>query len=97
MRLIPGAKVAILRQRLRRGWHAVSAPVQRLVGWLRSPEFVTTSSSLAFYAMISLPPMVLLGFWIAGGSSTSPRSPTLAPRWTADLPTDFPSPMSCER
>lgn len=40
--------------------------VRRFVDWLRSPEFVTTSSSLAFYAMISLPPMVLLGFWAAG-------------------------------
>ncbi len=41
-------------------------PVRRFVSWLRSPEFVTTSSSLAFYATISLPPMVLLGFWVAG-------------------------------
>jgi uncharacterized BrkB/YihY/UPF0761 family membrane protein len=41
-------------------------PVRRFVAWVRSPEFVTTSSSLAFYAMISLPPMTLLGFWIAG-------------------------------
>lgn len=27
---------------------------------------MTTSASLAFYALISLPPMVLLGFWVAG-------------------------------
>ncbi|UOY01696.1 YihY/virulence factor BrkB family protein [Blastococcus sp. PRF04-17] len=40
--------------------------MRRFVDWLRSPEFVTTSASLAFYAMISLPPMVLIGFWIAG-------------------------------
>jgi uncharacterized BrkB/YihY/UPF0761 family membrane protein len=40
--------------------------LRRFIDWLRSPEFVTTSSSLAFYAMISLPPMVLIGFWVAG-------------------------------
>ncbi|MCF6508088.1 YihY/virulence factor BrkB family protein [Blastococcus sp. MG754426] len=41
-------------------------PVRRFLAWLRSPEFLTTSASLAFYAMVSLPPMVLLGFWVAG-------------------------------
>ncbi|RFU18972.1 YhjD/YihY/BrkB family envelope integrity protein [Geodermatophilus marinus] len=41
--------------------------MRRLAGWLASPEFVTTSSSLAFYAMVSLPPMILIAFWIAGG------------------------------
>lgn len=55
-----------LRRRLARKYDRVPEPVRRFVSWLRSPEFVTTSSSLAFYAMISLPPMVLLGFWIAG-------------------------------
>ncbi len=66
MQLSPRARVAVLRQRLRRGWRSLPGPVRHFVGWLRSPEFVTTSSSLAFYALISLPPMVLLGFWIAG-------------------------------
>ena len=55
-----------MRARLHRRWAAVPSPVRTFVGWLRSPEFVTTSASLAFYSMISLPPMVLLGFWIAG-------------------------------
>jgi uncharacterized BrkB/YihY/UPF0761 family membrane protein len=66
VRLTPDARIAVLRRRVQRGWQAVPGPVRRLVDWLRSPEFVTTSSSLAFYAMISLPPMVLLGFWMAG-------------------------------
>jgi uncharacterized BrkB/YihY/UPF0761 family membrane protein len=51
---------------LRRRWNALPGPVRTFVDWLRSPEFVTTSASLAFYALISLPPMVLLGFWVAG-------------------------------
>jgi uncharacterized BrkB/YihY/UPF0761 family membrane protein len=90
VRLTPGARIAVLRRRLRRGWQAVPAPVQRFLGWLRSPEFVTTSSSLAFYALVSLPPMVLLGFWIAGwfvdesaladlGTEVDSRSPDALP------------------
>jgi len=88
--LSPGATIAVLRQRLRRGRQAVPVPVQRFVDWLRSPEVVTTSSSLAFYAMISLPPMVLLAFWIAGwfidesaladlGTEVDDRSPDQLP------------------
>jgi len=97
VRLIPSrldagarGRVRAVRRRVRRGWQAVPAPVQRFLGWLRSPEFVTTSSSLAFYAMISLPPMVLLGFWIAGwfldestladlGTAVDSRSPDRLP------------------
>lgn len=59
-------RVRYLRHQLAQRYHRVPRPVRRFAGWLRSPEFVTTSSSLAFYAMVSLPPMVLLGFWIAG-------------------------------
>ena len=83
-------RVRHLRHRLARGYDRVPRPVRRFVGWLRSPEFVTTSSSLAFYAMISLPPMVLLGFWIAGwfvdesslqdlGSQVSDQAPDQLP------------------
>ena len=90
VRLNPGARVRGVRRQLRHGWQAVPAPVQRFLGWLRSPEFVTTSSSLAFYAMISIPPMVLLGFWIAGwfidestltdlGTEVDSRSPDQLP------------------
>ena len=50
----------------RRRWDALPSPLRGFLTWLRSPEFVTTSASLAFYALISLPPMVLLGFWVAG-------------------------------
>jgi uncharacterized BrkB/YihY/UPF0761 family membrane protein len=53
--------------RARRRYRALPAPARRLAGWLRSSEFVVTSSSLAFYAMVSLPPMVLIAFWVAGG------------------------------
>lgn len=52
--------------RLRERWQRLPDPVRTFLTWLRSPEFVTTSASLAFYALISLPPMVLLGFWVAG-------------------------------
>jgi len=79
-----------LREGLRNGWQDLPEPVRRFVTWLRSPEFVTTSSSLAFYALISLPPMVLLGFWIAGwfidestltqlGTAVDSRSPDQLP------------------
>jgi uncharacterized BrkB/YihY/UPF0761 family membrane protein len=61
-----GTARARLGERVTDRWRRFPRPVRRFVAWLRSPEFVTTSSSLAFYAMISLPPMVLLGFWIAG-------------------------------
>ena len=59
-------RVRRLRRRLGEGYRRVPEPVRRFLAWLRSPEFLTTSSSLAFYAMVSLPPMVLLGFWGAG-------------------------------
>lgn len=42
------------------------APVRRFERWLRGPELVITSSSLAFYGLISIPPMVLIAFWLAG-------------------------------
>jgi uncharacterized BrkB/YihY/UPF0761 family membrane protein len=45
----------------------VPEPVRRLVGWLTGNEFTITSSSLAFYAMISIPPMTIIAFWVAGG------------------------------
>ena len=44
----------------------VPARARRVAGWLRSDEFLTTSSSLAFYAMISIPPMVLIALWVTG-------------------------------
>lgn len=52
--------------RLRERWQRLPDPVRTFLTWLRSPEFVTTSASLAFYALISLAPMVLLGFWVTG-------------------------------
>ncbi|SFE56910.1 YihY/virulence factor BrkB family protein [Blastococcus tunisiensis] len=94
----PGAgRLATTRDRLRRvrgrlaqGYHRVPEPVRRSVGWLRSPEFVTTSSSLAFYAMISLPPMVLLGFWIAGWFVDGSSLQDLGSRVTDQAPDELP-------
>lgn len=54
------------RGRLVRTRDRLPLPVRRFGRWVRGPEFFTVSSSLAFYAMISLPPMVLIAFWIAG-------------------------------
>ncbi|MCZ2861097.1 YihY/virulence factor BrkB family protein [Blastococcus sp. VKM Ac-2987] len=69
----PGGPLSAARQRVRHirrrvgeGYRRLPSPVRRFAEWLRSPEFLTTSSSLAFYALVSLPPMVLLGFWVAG-------------------------------
>jgi uncharacterized BrkB/YihY/UPF0761 family membrane protein len=42
-------------------------PVKKLLGWFTGDEFFTTSSSLAFYALISIPPMTIIALWIAGG------------------------------
>ena len=41
-------------------------PLKRLWHWVTGQEFFTTSSSLAFYAMISIPPMALIALWVAG-------------------------------
>ncbi|MQA32604.1 YihY/virulence factor BrkB family protein [Modestobacter roseus] len=54
------------RQRYARTRDTLPAPVLRFGRWVRGPEFFTVAASLAFYAMISLPPMVLIAFWIAG-------------------------------
>lgn len=58
--------------RERAGHHKQSAvsripePVRRVFGWLTGNEFTLTSSSLAFYAMISIPPMTIIALWVAG-------------------------------
>ncbi|MGY2079810.1 YihY/virulence factor BrkB family protein [Modestobacter sp. SYSU DS0657] len=54
------------RRRTARARERLPRPVVRFGRWLRSPELSTVSASLAFYAMISLPPMVLIAFWVAG-------------------------------
>lgn len=38
----------------------------RLVSWLRSDDALSTAASLAFFALVSLPPSALIGLWIAG-------------------------------
>ncbi len=54
-----GARWRRLRDRL-------PGPVVTFGRWLLGPEFSTVSAALAFYALISLPPMVLIAFWVAG-------------------------------
>lgn len=61
------ARLNAVRRRLRTAVRTrVPVRVRRVGGWLRSDEFLTTSSSLAFYAMVSLPPMLLIALWVAG-------------------------------
>ncbi|MCO7219944.1 YihY/virulence factor BrkB family protein [Klenkia sp. PcliD-1-E] len=77
-----------------RRWHAVvdrlPGPVVTFGRWLGSPEFSTVSAALAFYALVSLPPMVLIAFWVAGlvvddatlqglGNQVSGRTPDQLP------------------
>lgn len=50
----------------RRVDRVVPEPVQAFLRWLRSDDFFSTAASLAFYAMISLPPMVLVALWAVG-------------------------------
>jgi YihY family inner membrane protein len=64
-------RLARTKQEAHEGVHrridrVVPEPIQRFVGWLRSDDFFSTSSSLAYYAMISLAPMVLVALWIVG-------------------------------
>jgi uncharacterized BrkB/YihY/UPF0761 family membrane protein len=82
--------LAQLRRRLSREAAHLPPPIRRFVGWLRSPEFVTTSSSLAFYAMISLPPMVLLAFWIAGWFVDESSLQDLGTQVTSSAPDQLP-------
>ncbi|MGY1841037.1 MULTISPECIES: YihY/virulence factor BrkB family protein [unclassified Modestobacter] len=65
---LPRVRQALARARRRyhRTRDALPAPVLRFGRWVRGPEFFTVAASLAFYAMISIPPMVLIAFWIAG-------------------------------
>ncbi|WP_299959715.1 YihY/virulence factor BrkB family protein [uncultured Modestobacter sp.] len=58
--------LADARQRYVRTRDQLPGPVLRFGRWVRGPEFFTVAASLAFYAMISIPPMVLIAFWIAG-------------------------------
>lgn len=45
----------------------VPEPVMKIWRWLSGAEFYLTSSSLAFYALISLPPMSLIALWAVSG------------------------------
>ncbi len=83
-------RVSTVGDRLSSRYERLPEPVRRVLAWLRSPEFVTTSSSLAFYAMISLPPMVLLGFWIAGWFVDQESLQDLGAEVTSRAPDDLP-------
>lgn len=48
-------------------------PAARLVTWARSDESLSTAASLAFFALISLPPTMLIAFWVAGALAGEDR------------------------
>ena len=85
------ARLALARRRLHRAWRTrVPERARRMGGWLRSDEFLTTSSSLAFYAMISLPPMVLIAFWVAGAVVPDSTLQALGGQVEASTPEQLP-------
>jgi uncharacterized BrkB/YihY/UPF0761 family membrane protein len=100
MRLMPAPRWSARRRLPRRGravvercraWYrGLPEPVRRTAGWLRSSEFVVTSSSLAFYAMVSLPPMVLIALWIAGGVVDDDALRTLGQQVDSRTPDQLP-------
>src|SRR5690348_4791505 len=61
-----GALPDRIKRRRRAAEAALPKPVRRFERWARGPELSMTSASLAFYALVSLPPMVLVAFWLAG-------------------------------
>ncbi|OMQ14626.1 hypothetical protein A7K94_0215270 [Modestobacter sp. VKM Ac-2676] len=58
--------------------------------WVRGPEFFTVAASLAFYAMISIPPMVLIAFWIAGAFVDDPTLEGLGSQVDGQTPDQLP-------
>ncbi|MGN6333605.1 MAG: YihY/virulence factor BrkB family protein [Motilibacteraceae bacterium] len=64
---LPEELVRPVRRRYRAGLQRIPGPVRRLVGWSRSDESLLNAAALSFYALMSLPPMVLVAFWIVGG------------------------------
>ena len=68
----------------------VPEPVQRFVRWLRSDDFFSTSSSLAYYALMSIPPMVLVALWVAGGFLSDEALERLGSEVDEQSPGDLP-------
>jgi hypothetical protein len=64
-RTLAGASAAV-RRRVRGLEDRLPERLRRTERWLRDPEFLVTSSSLAFYALVSIPPMILIAVWLAG-------------------------------
>lgn len=78
---------------LRRRWRPVDVlerwlprPAARVVGWARSDEFLLTAASLAFFALVSLPPTALIAFWIAGSVAGDERVRQLGDQLAAAVP-----------
>lgn len=63
-------------------------PVARLVRWVRSDESLSTAASLAFFALISLPPMMMIALWIAGLVAGDERIRQLGEQLAALAPQD---------
>jgi uncharacterized BrkB/YihY/UPF0761 family membrane protein len=85
-----GGAVEAVRARARTAVTRLPEPLEHLVHWVRSPEFFTTSASLAFYAMISLPPMVLIAFWVAGAVVSDASLEGLGAQVEGQTPEDLP-------
>jgi YihY family inner membrane protein len=69
--------------------HHVPEPVRNLATWIRSDEALSTAASLAFFALISLPPSALIGLWIAGAVAGEARIETLGERVASMAPGDL--------
>lgn len=61
-------------------------PVARLVSWARSDESLSTAASLAFFALVSLPPMAVIALWLTSLLVGDQQVDTLGERITSLLP-----------
>jgi len=64
-------------------------PTAHLVSWARSDESLSTAASLAFFALVSLPPTALIGFWAAGLMAGDERISQLGEQLAALAPAEM--------
>jgi YihY family inner membrane protein len=67
----------------------IPEPLRRLATWIRSDEALSTAASLAFFALISLPPSALIGLWIVGAFAGDGRIEQLGERVATMAPGDL--------
>lgn len=63
-------------------------PVARLVQWARSDESLSTAASLAFFALVSLPPTAMIVFWVTGVIAGEERISQLGEQLSAIAPAE---------